>query len=43
MKMASIVRSCMETAMQLSVPTPVRIKIGETWGSLKLLPNEAIK
>lgn len=34
MKVASIVKQNMENAMNLSVPFPVKIKIGSSWGDL---------
>lgn len=33
-RVAAIVKKSMETAYQLAVPLPVKIKVGPTWGSL---------
>ena len=33
-KVAQIVTECMENAMELSVPFPVKVKIGPSWGQL---------
>ena len=33
--LAAIVRSGMESAVCLAVPTPVRIKVGDTWGNIQ--------
>ena len=41
MELAEIVRDSMETAMALSVPLPVRVKIGDTWGSLQVFKVDA--
>ena len=35
LQVAEIVKSGMETAMKLLVPTPVRVKVGATWGVLQ--------
>ena len=35
LQVAKIVKSGMETAMKLLVPTPVRVKVGATWGELQ--------
>ena len=32
---AQIVKESMETALKLSVPTPVRVKVGAKWGELQ--------
>jgi len=40
-ELAEIVRDSMETAMALSVPLPVRVKIGDTWGSLQVFKVDA--
>ena len=34
-QVAQIVREAMEDAMVLDVPTPVRLMVGATWGSLR--------
>lgn len=32
---AQLVRQCMEAAMQLHVPTPVKMHVGRSWGELQ--------
>ena len=39
MKVAQIVKECMENAMDLSVPFPVKVKIGPSWGQLVEMCN----
>ena len=39
-QVAHIVRKGMESCLKLSVPTPVKIKIGSSWGDLKPLKRE---
>lgn len=35
---AALVRECMEGAMQLHVPTPVKMHVGRSWGELETFP-----
>ena len=34
-RVANIVRQCMESARELSVKMPVKVKVGPTWGRLE--------
>ena len=34
---ANIVKAEMESCLRLNVPTPVKVKIGATWGDLQTL------
>ncbi len=34
-RVAQIIRSGMENAVALKVPTPVRLKIGTSWGEIQ--------
>ena len=38
-EVAKIIRTEMENAMTLSVPTPVKVKIGPSWGDLSTLKD----
>lgn len=38
-EVAKIIRTEMENAMKLSVPTPVKVKIGPSWGDLSTLKD----
>ena len=35
-----IVRECMERSFQLTVATPVRLSVGQSWGQLSLLTGD---
>ena len=39
-RVAQIIRSCMEGAVALKVPTPVRLKIGISWGELQDMKDD---
>ena len=34
---AKVVKECMENAVQLSLPMPVKVSAGDSWGSLMAL------
>ncbi len=42
LKVAKIVKECMENAIELSVNFPVSLKIGPSWGELVELSNNEI-